>query len=95
MWKGEPWTPPTLQECLKSCIDNAELAARDEAGFRGMYTHLQPGPECAETRMKISRAVNEQRHWRELAAWHRAEIARTAPDPRLPREADEPEGLPF
>lgn len=76
-WRGKPrgWQPLPDAECLQSCIENAEQAARDFAAAARRYERAEPGSkELAQAYNDRHRAYHEQRHWRQLADWYRKRI---------------------
>ncbi len=105
-WRGKPTTRPTDEECVRSCLENAEHAARDEAATRDLLGRLPPGDtRRPQARQDLMRHVSDQPHWRSVAAFYRARIAAKRPaltsvppepDRRLPREpGDDTEEMAF
>lgn len=82
-WQGRETPEPTNEECVQSCIDNAEEAARRESKLRDSMSRLPPGDPRINgvgneqgLRQQIAAAASDQRHWREYCAWFRAELAK-------------------
>lgn len=80
-WRGKETPEPTDEECVQSCIDNAEEAAHLESRLLEMYQRLPPGdPRINGTanevgiRQQIIAAKSDQKHWREYAAWYREQV---------------------
>ncbi len=90
------WPTPTPAECVRSCIDNAEKAARDMARSRQLLHALPHGDVgIPQFRLDLNRHASDQKHWREVATFWRAKVP-TPQDTRLPREpGDDTEELAF
>lgn len=74
------WIPPTLEECVRSCVANAEEAARKERIARDRYRDLPPGDSGLVPAMcEASKYAAEQMHWRGLAQWHREQLSARVP----------------
>lgn len=93
-WQGREMPEPSPEECVQSCVQNAEEAARREMHLRDLWQRLDPGdPRLRGTdkeqsiESQVIAAKSDQRHWRELASWWRERCP--ARDTRLPGEDDE------
>lgn len=75
--------PPNNVELLSSCQENIDEAARREGSLVAQYQRATPGdPKCAELRIQILAAKSDQKHWREMAAFYRDEVAKERRAPR-------------
>ena len=85
-WQGKETPEPTDEECVQSCVDNAEEAARREAMLRDRLERMAPGDPRINgsgnevgIRQQIAAAVSDQAHWREYARWYREQLKNKAP----------------
>ena len=88
--------PPSNVEMLSSCQEAIDEAARREGSLLAQYQQATPGdPKCAELRIQIAAAKSDQKHWREMAAFYRAEVAeeRKAPRGHWADESEGPDGF--
>lgn len=74
------WLPPSDEECLRSCIANAEEAERRHAFFRKEYDRLPVGDaKLAEMHRGMCQAAAEAAHWRGYVGWYRTRLASRPP----------------
>lgn len=85
-WQGKERPEPTDEECVQSCIDNAEEAAHRESRLLEMYQRLDPGDPRIHgvngeigIRQQIASARSDQRQWREYASWYREQVSKERP----------------
>jgi hypothetical protein len=110
-WMGQETPRPTDAECVQICIGNAEESAKAEQRAREWHARAERGTEdCDKAWQAVCRHVSDQKHWRELADWHRKRVqaaerearrlAALGPPPEREREVgaddgDEPAVLEF
>lgn len=70
------------EECLRSCIANAEQAEQRLAIVKADFAKLPAGDDkLPALRHNISQAVAESKHWRSLVLWYRQELGRAGVAP--------------
>lgn len=82
-WRGQPvGDPPTDEQCLVSCINNAENAAREASAAHSQYWSRRRAGEFEENLESLKhrywQAKAAQDSWRGTASFYRERIAEKA-----------------